>query len=162
MPRLAAAALGAVVALLAGCTYVFLPVDVHYDKLSPPYVLKLVNDTNAPVDVLPTREGAKAGHPRVTVKPGDSFSAVVQLRRFTVGAGSSVHGAQLVETPYVQHVSANLAEMSLEQARPRWLRLSLGHPSWFDAYSRTERMPAQLIVPLGSVGIDPFFSNGPE
>src|SRR3954465_15996261 len=86
---------------LTGCvSRIFLPVHVTEVKLSPPYVVSFVNNTTAPFDVLPSDSGRETGHPIARVHPGATFKTVLQLRRVTVGAGSTNPGVQIVDGPY--------------------------------------------------------------
>lgn len=157
---LAALALLAV-ALSACTTYVFLPVDVAYDKLSPPYVVSFVNETGAPFEVRPSSAGAQAGYTNVRVAPGESFKAILQLRRFTVGKGSSVAGAQVIDGPFFEQSPPDKAEIRFVQGDPRSMFIALQHPSWFDEYSRPDAAPKELVVPLRAFSLTPLFPRGP-
>src|SRR4051812_14158400 len=93
---------------LAGCSSrTVLPVEVGDGQLSPAYLLSFVNETGAPFEVLPSSTGIEAGQPGVLVPPGGRFEAVLQLRRITVGAGSTTPGVQVVEGAYVEQGMAN-------------------------------------------------------
>jgi len=147
---------------IAACTnYVFLPVDVAYDKLSPPYVVSFVNQTGAPFEVRPSGTGARAGYTNVSVAPGESFKAILQLRRFTVGKGSSVAGAQVIDGPFFEHSPPDKAEIRFLQGDPRSIFIALQHPSWFDEYSRPAAAPVELIVPVRAFALAPLFPRGP-
>ena len=150
------------VAALSACkTYIFLPVDVTYEKLSPPYVVSFVNETGSPFEVLPSSFGARTGHPNVRVAPGDSFKAILQLRRFTVGTGSSVAGAQVIDGPYFEHSPPDKAEIRFRQAQTRSMLLALQHPSWFDEYESASASPVELRVSVRAFGLTPLFPRGP-
>ena len=143
--RLGLAALALIAFALGACTtYVFLPVDVAYDKLSPPYVVSFVNETGAPFEVRPSSTGAQAGYANVLVAPGESFKAILQLRRFTVGKGSSVPGAQVIDGPFFEQSPPDKAEIRFVQGDPRSMFISLRHPSWFEGYVRQDASPIEL------------------
>ncbi len=156
-------ALLAMTATIAACTnYVFLPVDVAYDKLSPPYVVSFVNETGAPFDVLPSSTGTRAGYESVHVAPGESFKAILQLRRFTVGKDSSVAGAQLLDSPFFEHSPPDKAELRFMQDGPHSLLIAIQHPSWFNQYVKTAAKPIELVVPLHGFSLTPLFPKGPQ
>jgi len=155
-------ALLALAATIAACkSYVFLPVDVVYEKLSPPYVVSIVNDTGAPFDVLPSSTGKRAGYATARVQPGEKFKVILQLRRFTVGAGSSVAGAQVLDNPYFEHAPPDKAELRLVQADPYSLFIAIQHPSWFDEYVKSDAAPVELVVHLREFSRVPLFPKGP-
>ncbi len=146
----------------AGCTsYVVLPVDVRYEKVSPPYVVTFVNETGAPFDVRPSASGAQAGYANVAVLPGEKFSAILQLRQFTVGAGSSVRGAQVLDSPFFEHSPPDKAEIRFLQRDPHSLLVAIRHPSWFEPYAQTTTAPMELIVPVKAFSLRPLFPRGP-
>ncbi len=154
-------ALLALLALGACTTYVFLPVDVAYDNLSPPYVVSFVNETGAPFEVRPSSAGAQAGYTNVRVAPGESFKAILQLRRFTVGKGSAVAGAQVIDGPFFEQSPPDKAEIRFVQGAPRSMFIALRHPSWFEEYSQPEATPKVLVVPLRVFTPAPLFPRGP-
>ena len=161
--RLAALALFALSLAIGGCVrYVFLPVDVAYHKLSPPYVLNFVNETGAAFEVRPSSTGAGAGLANVHVPPGESFKAILQLRSFTVGAGSSVPGVQVVDGPYFEQVPPDKAEIRFVQGDPRSIFISLQAPSWFDQYEQPDAAPMELVVALRGFTLVPLFPRGPR
>jgi len=148
---------------VAACkSYVFLPVEVAYEKLSPPYVVQFVNLTGTPFDVLPTKTGVDVLQPKVTVPPGGTFSAILQLRRIRVGAGSVVRGAQVVDSPFFEQAGADRAEVRFVQGDPHSLLIALQHESWFTPYERHDAVPVTLVVPLKDFPPAPLFPRGPE
>lgn len=149
------------VALSACTTYVFLPVDVAYDKLSPPYVVSFVNETGTPFEVRPSSAGAQAGYTNQRVAPGESFKAILQLRRFTVGKGSSVAGAQVIDGPFFEQSPPDKAEIRFVQGDPRSMFIALRHPSWFDEYAQPDATPMELVVRLRGFALTPLFPRGP-
>jgi hypothetical protein len=160
---LATFALLALVATIAACkSYIFLPVDVAYEKLSPPYVVSIGNETGAPFEVRPSRAGANAGYAVVRVPAGGTFKAILQLRRLTVGAGSSVAGAQVLDNPYFEQAGADQAELHLVQGDPHSLLIAIQHPSWFDEYVRQDAAPVELSVRLREFSRVPLFPRGPQ
>lgn len=147
----------------AGCTsYVVLPVDVRYEKVSPPYVVTFVNETGAMFEVRPSESGRQAGHANVAVAPGGRFSAILQLRQFTVGAGSSVPGAQVLDSPFFMHSPPDKAEIRFVQGDPRSLLVALRHPGWFEPYAQPTTTPRELIVPVKAFSLSPMFARGPS
>lgn len=153
----------ALAATIAACkSYVFIPVDVTYEKLSPPYVVSIVNATGAPFDVLPSSTGKRAGYATIRVPPGQSFKAILQLRRFTVGAESTVPGAQVLDNPYFEHSPPDRAELRLVQNDPHSLLIAIRHPSWFDEYVRPDARPVELAVQLREFSRNPLFPRGPH
>ena len=153
----------ALAGFLAACkSYIFLPVDVAYEKLSPPYIVDFVNQTGSPFDVLPSSTGKLAGFAPVSVMPGQSFRAILQLRRITVGAGSTVVGAQVVDSPYFEQSPPDKAEVRFVQGDPRSKLIALQHPSWFTEYERTDAMPLVLAVTLRDFSPAPLFPRGPR
>jgi hypothetical protein len=148
----------ALLATLAGCTtYVFIPVDVTYEKVSPPYVVSVVNETGSAFDVYPTRAGTSAGY-----AAGDTFKAVLQLRRFTVGAGSAVRGAQVLDNPYFEQAGADKVEMRLVQGDPYSIFIAIQDPSWFDEYTMPAASPMELVVRLREISRIPLYPRGPK
>lgn len=156
----------ALLALAGGVTacksYVFLPVDVIYEKLSPPYVVSFVNQTGAPFNVLPTKTGKEAGQQKVTVPPGGTFAAILQLRRITVGADSAVRGVQVVDGPYFEQGGPDKAEVRFIQGEPRSLLVALQHETWFTLYERPDAVPVTLVVSLKDFPSAPLFPRGPQ
>lgn len=160
--RRSLAALALLALTLGACTtYVFLPVDVAYDKLSPPYVVSFVNETGTPFEVRPSSTGTRAGYSNVRVAPGESFKAILQLRRFTVGKGSSVAGAQVIDGPFFEQSPPDKAEIRFVQGDPRSMFIALSHPSWFEDYSRPTAAPVELVVPVRAFALVPLFPRGP-
>jgi hypothetical protein len=156
-------ALLALVLAVAGCkSYGFMPVDVAYGRLSPPYLVRLVNDTGAPFEVQPSKTGTVAGYAAIRVPPGDSFLTLLQLRRFTVGSGSSVRGAQVLDHPYFEHSSPDMAELRLRQDEPHAVLISIRHASWFEGYTRQEATPLELVVAVREFSRRPLFPRGPH
>ena len=156
-PRRALAAL-ALAAGLAACTsYVFPPADVAYEKLSPPYVVALVNDTGSSFAVLPSSSGARAGRGAVLVAPGATFEAILQLRRF---AGEA--SAQLVDNPYFEQPRPGAAALRLVQIEEHALSIDLRDPSWFEPYRRPQAAPLELRVVLHELPGEPLFAGGPR
>ncbi len=165
MPRRALvgfALLAFAVAISACKTYVFLPIDVSYEQLSPPYVVRIVNETGAPFYVRPSSTGTRAGYATVRVQPAESFKAILQLRRFTVGTGSSVPGAQVLDNPYFEHSPPDMAELRFTQSDPHSLLISIQSPTWFDKYVKSDAMPDELVVSLREFSRTPLFPRGPR
>lgn len=158
----AAFALFTALAISACATRVFLPVQVTEVKLSPPYVVSFVNQTGAPFDVLPSTTGRDAGHPVARVHPGATFKTVLQLRRVTVGAGSSVFGVQIVDGPYFEPALGDKAEVHFFQNEPRSSLFALQHPSWFSDEEWTDETPVALLVPVRQFSLAPLFARGPR
>lgn len=147
---------------LASCrSYVFLPVEVAYEKVSPPYVVSFVNGTGATFEIRPSVSGREAGYASVSVPPGGYFRAFLQVRRFTVGGGSSVVGAQVYASPYVEQAGADQAEIIFFQGEQRSQLISLAHPSWFEEYEQQEPAPKVLSVTLRDFSLVPLFPRGP-
>lgn len=148
-------------ALVSCRSYVFLPVDVAYEKVSPPHVVSFVNATGAAFEVRPSESGRQAGYASVSVPPGGDFRTLLQLRRFTVGSGSSVPGAQVFASPYFEQSGADQAEVIFFQGEQRSQLVSLAHPSWFDEYEQQAPVPRVLAVTLRDFPLVPLFPRGP-
>lgn len=160
---LARFALFALATTLVACrSYVFLPVDVAYEKLSPPYVVSVVNDTGAAFEVLPSSAGARTGYASVSVPAGGSFKAILQLRSVRVGAGTSIAGAQVLDNPYFEQAPPDKAEMRLKQADPHSLLIAIHDPSWFGEYENSAAAPLELFIPLQKFSRRAFFPQGPR
>jgi len=153
----------ALLATLAGCTtYVFMPVEVTYEKVSPPYVVSIVNETGNAFDVRPSRTGTSAGYAATRVPPGGSFKAILQLRRFKVGTGSTVAGAQVLENPYFEQAGADQVELRLAQGDPYSIFIAIQDPSWFDKYTMPAASPMELVVRLREMSRTPLYPRGPN
>jgi len=160
--RLRRMLLPAVALAAAACTsYVVLPVDVNYEKVSAPYVVTFINQTGAPFEVRASESGRRTGYGNVAVAPGGKFSAILQLRQFTVGAGSSVPGVRVLEGPYFEHSPPDKAEIRFAQGEPRSLLVALRHPSWFEPYTQSAAEPIELVVPVKAFSLMPLFPRGP-
>jgi hypothetical protein len=147
--------------LLAGCAPAFiLPVDVAAGRLSPPYLVSFVNETGAPFDVLPSERGRSLGQPAVRVPAGGSFEAILQLRRVTVGTGSAVAGAQVMDGAYFEQ-AGDKAEVHFLQEVRRSALVALHHPSWFEGEAQPGAAPILLVVPMKGFSLRPLFPRGP-
>lgn len=151
----------AALALSACATGVSLPVDVAAGKRSPPYLVSFVNQTGAPFDVLPSSAGRVLGQPSVRVPAGGSFEAILQLRRVTVGEGSSTPGVQVIDGAYFEQAMADKAEVRFFQDMPRSGLIALQHPSWFALAEQPGAAPILLVVPLRQFSLTPLFPRGP-
>ncbi len=145
--------------LLAACPgRMHLPVDVTPGELSPPYEVSFVNQTGVPFEVRPSRAGADAGTPNAIVPAGGTFTARLQLRRFTVGAGSAVQGVRVVDGPWFEQSPPDQAEIVFVQGDPQPVLIALGDASWFAAEGVA---PRALLVPLRTFPVGPLFPRGP-
>ena len=152
----------ALLASVAACkSYMFMPVDVTYEKLSPPYVVHILNDMSAPFEVQPSSTGARAGYPPVRVTPGESFKAILQLRRFTVGVGSSVAGAQVLDNPYFEQAGPDKAALRLTQGNTYSIFVAIQDAAWFDGYERPDAAPVEIPVRLREFSRVPLYQRGP-
>ncbi len=141
-----------------------LPVEVTPGELSPPYQVSFVNQTGAPFEVRPSRAGADAGTPIAIVPAGSTFTALLQLRRFTVGAGSAVQGVHVVDGPWFEQSPPDQAEIVFVQGDPQPVLIALGDASWFGADGAKARAgvaPRVLLVPLRTFPVAPLFPRGP-
>ena len=85
----------ALLALTACTTYVVLPGDVGYEKVSPPYVLTVENATGQALTVAPSAFGRVKGYAPLAVPAGATFDLLVQVRRFRIGKDDRVGGHQV-------------------------------------------------------------------
>ena len=120
-------------ALLQGCyKYVVLPGETTYEAVSPPYLLRIVNQTGAPfvVECVPQFCG-KPGVGNQAIGAGGSFELLVLVRRFRVAAGDLTGANQLLDAPYIVQDGAAtgvvrlrhggvLHEMTVDLASDKW------------------------------------------
>lgn len=106
--------------------------------------------------------------PTIVILPGGmgsrlqrAFEPFLQLRQFTVGAGSSVRGTQVLDSPFFEHSPPDKAEIRFLQRDPHSLLVAIRHPGWFEPYAQTTTAPMELIVPVKAFSLRPLFPRGP-
>lgn len=154
--------------LLPGCAtyYVFLPVEVTTERVSPVYRLTLINQLETVVSVVPTSVSNDMGE--IAIPPGESHAVVtVLVKQLRVG-GNRVN--QITEGPYIEVQGAGVARMSLRtlvDRPPRKscdLQLDLRSDSWFDATEpvRSAEPPVLLVCVAECIVNREIFGNGPQ
>jgi hypothetical protein len=153
----------ALLATLAGCyTYVFLPGEVSYEKVSPAYVLQVVNRTGNAFSVEPSTYGNEKGFPVQTVSDGASFDVLMQVRSFRVGDRDRVGGHQVVDGPYTAQEGANTAVIRIRHRELHLLTIDLESNRWFAP--RTGATPTATPLRLELRNFEPkrWFRTGPQ
>ena len=142
----------AVVLSTGGCRtfYVFPPVDVATEKISPAYRVEIENRLTTDLAVLPSEESRGAN--RIVLEPGDATELVLVVKKIKVGDNPA---NQVVDGPYLEVESAGfgavLLRTSIEEAcpfcQPCDLRLDVRDPSWFAGSApQSEDDPPRLKV----------------
>ena len=161
--------LAAAMLAAAGCRtyYVFPPVDVATEKISPAYRLKIENRLTTDLAVLPSEE--VRGADRIVLKPGDATDLVLVVKNIKVGGNPA---NQVVDGPYVEVESAGfgavLLRTSVEEAcpfcQPCDLRVDVRDPNWFaEPAPRRDNDPPSIKVCVDKcVPGRVVFRKGPE
>jgi len=135
----------ALLAPIAGCyTYVLLPGEVSHEKVSPAYVLQIVNRTGNAFAVEPSAHGEEKGFPVQPVANGASFEVPMQVRRFRVGEGDRVGGRQVLDGPYIAQEGANSAVVRVRHSELYLLTIDLESDNWFNGSPGAAPMPLKL------------------
>ena len=141
------------VTILGACRtyYVFPPVEVTTEQLSPAYQLWIENRLESELAVLPASDSTDLE--QIVLAPGESQSeGTVVVKLLKVG-DSPV--PQIVTGPYIEVESAGVGALRMEAAAdatdpvplPCVLRLHVTHASWFDELEpQTSSDPPQLEV----------------
>ena len=156
------AALLLVLALLAGCyTYVFLPGEVSYETVSPPYVLQIVNRTGGPFSVEPSAYGNEKGFAPQRVPEGASFDVLMQVRRFRIGDRDRTGAHQVLDGPYIAQQGANTAVIRLRHNELYFLAIDLESERWFAARATSEPVASPLTIEIESFEPKRWLLTGP-
>ena len=153
----------ALAAALAGCyKYVFLPGEVQYETVSPPYVLQVANRTGRPFTVEPSEFGRARKLPSQPVPDGGSFELLMQVRKFRV-AGSDITGAhQVMDAPYIeQAVGGNTAVIVVRDPIARDLTVDLESPKWLAPREISTAQPPPLRMEIRDFAPRRWFIDGP-
>lgn len=140
----------AVLALsLSACRtfYVFPPVEVTTESVSPTYRLTIRNGLSEQLTVEPV-EGARIEP--IELAPGETAEFALAIKRLKVG-GSRV--PQVVENDFIEVESAGFGSIDLVGDEPDCpgcrscsLRVDIRHPDWFTAQRRSENVAPAVAV----------------
>lgn len=148
---------------LGGCTtYVVLPGDVHYEKVSAPYVVTVENATGREFSVAPSGFGRDRGLGAIVVPPGGAFDLLLQVRRFRIGNDDRVGGHQVLNSPYLEQDGANTAVAKLRHAEPHDLLIDLESERWFDAQESDTAQAIPVRIRLADFRPVRWLRNGPR
>ena len=153
----------ALLATLAGCyTYVLLPGEVSYEKVSLAYVLHIVNRTGNAFSIEPSAYGSENGFPVQPVADGASFDVLMQVRSFRLGERDRVGGHQVLDGPYVAQEGANTAVIRVRHRELYLLTIDLESDRWFTA--RTSATPTAAPLELKLENFEPkrWLRAGPQ
>jgi hypothetical protein len=135
----------ALLATLAGCyTYVLLPGEVTYEKVSPAYVLHIVNRTGTAFSIEPSAYGQEKGFPVQPVANGAGFDVLMQVRSFRLGERDRIGGHQVFDGPYIAQEGASTAVIRIRHRELYLLTVDLESDLWFAA--RTSAAPLELAL----------------
>jgi hypothetical protein len=135
----------ALLATLAGCyTYVFLSGEVSHEKVSPAYVLQIVNRTGNAFAIEPSVYGEEKGFPVQPIAAGASFEVPMQFRRFRIGERDGVGGRQVLDGPYIAQEGASSAVIRVRHIELYLLTIDLENDSWFNGGPDAAPMPLKL------------------
>lgn len=152
----------ALVAALAGCyKYVFLPGEVQYETVSPPYVLQIANRTGRPFTVEPSEFGRNRKFSGQLVPDGGSFELLMQIRKFRVTGGDITGAQQVMDAPYIEQEGANTAVINVRHAGLSTQSVDLDSPRWLAPRESATAQPAPLIIELRDFTPRRWFLNGP-
>ena len=154
--------LAALLALGACTKYVVLPGDVHYEKVSAPYVVTVENATGRAFTVSPSEFGRDRGLGAIAVPPGGSFDLLVQVRRFRVGNEDRVGGHQVLNSPYLEQDGANTAVARLRHDEPHDLVLDIESERWFDPQESDAAQAIPVRIRLVDFRPMRWLRNGPR
>ena len=153
----------ALLATLAGCyTYVYLPGEVSYEKVSPAYVLRIANRTGSAFSIEPSAYGEEKGFPVQPVVNGASFAVLMQVRSFRVGERDRVGGHQVLDGPYIAQESANTAVVRVRHGELYLLTIDLESEKWFSPRTASTSTPPSLTVEIENFEPKRWFRAGPE
>ena len=152
----------ALLALAACTTYVVLPGDVGYEKVSPPYVLTVENATGQALTVAPSAFGRLKGYVPLAVPDGATFELLVQVRRFRIGKDDRVGGHQVLNSPYLEQDGANTAVARLRHAEPHDLVVDIESERWFDARESATAQAIPLRIRLVDFRPARWLRDGPR
>lgn len=148
-------------ATLAGCyTYVFLPGEVRHEKVSPAYILQIVNRTGTAFSVEPSAYGLEKGFPVEAVADGARFEILLQVRSFRIGGRDRVGGHQVLDGPYIAQDGANTAVIRVRHSELYLLTIDLESDTWF-APRNVPPTTAPLELELGNFEPQRRFRSGP-
>jgi hypothetical protein len=154
----------ALLATLGGCyTYVFLPGEVSYEKVSPAHVLRIVNRTGNAFAVEPSAYGEEKGFPVQPVVNGASFDVLIQVRSFRVGKRDRVGGHQVLDGPYIAQEGANTAVVRVRHRELYLLTIDLESEKWFSPRAAATPTATPLKLELEK-NFEPkrWFRAGPQ
>jgi len=149
--------------MLAACTtYVVLPGEVDYEKVSPPYVLTVENATGRAVTVEPSAFGRNQGFAPQVVPAGGSFNLLLQVRRFRIGNQDRVGGHQVLDSPYLEQDGANTAVARLRHAEPYDLVIDIESERWFDPQESSVAKAVPVRLRLADFRPARWLRDGPR
>lgn len=152
----------ALVAALAGCyKYVFLPGEVKYETVSPPYVVQLANRTGRPFTVEPSEFGRYKKFSGQLVPDGGSFDLLMQIRKFRVTESDITGAQQIMDAPYIEQEGGNSAVIRVRHAELSTQTIDLDSARWLAPRESTTAQPAPLIIELRDFAPRRWFLNGP-
>ena len=147
---------------LAGCyTYVVLPGEVTYEKVSPPYVLQILNRTGSDFSVEPTSFGRKENLPVQKVGNGASFEVLMQVRGFRVGKNDRVGSHQVLDGPYITQDGSNTAVIILRHSEKYDVVIDLESEKWLESRSGPTPSPTVLKMEIENFTPKRWFRAGP-
>ena len=153
----------ALLATLAGCyTYVYLPGEVSYEKVSPAYVLRIANRTGSAFSIEPSAYGEEKGFSVQPVVNGASFDVLMQVRSFRVGERDRVGGHQVLDGPYIAQESANTAVVRVRHGELYLFTIDLENEKWFSPSTASTSTPPSLKVEIENFEPKRWFRAGPE
>lgn len=116
--------------------YVFPPVEVTTEQVSPAYQLWIENRLDADLTVLPSSDSVNLQN--IVLNPGESQSVgTIVVKRLKVGDSPA---PQIVEGPYIEVEAAGVGAIHMQAATeatspvplPCDLRLHVSDATWFD------------------------------
>lgn len=153
----------ALLATLAGCyTYVLLPGEVTYEKVSPAYVLHIVNRTGNAFSIEPSAYGEEKGFPVQPVADGASFDLLIQVRAFRVGERDRIGGHQVFDGPYIAQEGANTAVIRIRHRELYLLAIDLESEKWFSPRTASTATPPPLKLEIENLDSRRWFRAGPQ
>lgn len=140
--------LAALALILGACrTFVFPPVEVTTEAISPTYRLTIENRLAGNLTVVPTEESSA---PKVVRGPGESADFTLVIRRLKVG-GSEV--PQVIKSDFTETEAAGIGRVRLRADEADCagclscdLLIDVRHQSWFAEQTRTENTPPEAKV----------------
>jgi len=162
-PNLFLLFLGATSAFVFACyQYIQIPIDIQYEKISPPYLLQIENATTGDLIIEPNGYGRNRSFPEKTIQPNEIVKILLQVRKFKVSPTDLPGSNEVVSGPYIENAGAKTAVVKFKNGVFYNFYIDLDSAGWFTSVESSTPTPRILEVRLEDFNKSRWFIRGPD